>query len=361
MNGDSSRATAGMTCPAAGIDNRMVKSALGFRRALALAAWTYLLSVVAAWVFMRWAGDRYWVATLFLFGPRWLWLLPLAPLVPLASICQRRSLYPLLGAALVAFGPLTGFCVPWASSFAHGSPTIRVLTCNVKGRAYKNVRLDALIRQANPDIVALQGCWNESHVEWPEAWHVIRRGELIVASRFPLQEIGTHAPDDHVHAASHEDLLCCTVRMRKGDLRFATVHLQSPHFGIARVLDRNTGIRPSRSDRITAEIDARWKESAELYVRLANEFRPDIVVGDLNLPVESPIYRPYWSNWRNAFSMAGWGWGGSEWPQVAGGVRFGIRIDHILSNPGWWPRSCWLGPDVQSDHLPLLADLKSSK
>jgi endonuclease/exonuclease/phosphatase (EEP) superfamily protein YafD len=360
-NDDLRRAAAWNACPAAGMDKPAAKSALVVRCLLALAAWGYLFSVVAAWAFMRWAGDRCWVATLVLFGPRWLCLLPLAPLAPLAWFFHRRSLFPLLGAALVAIGPLGGFCLPWARFLTHGAPAIRVLTCNVKGRNHHNMRLEALIRQANPDIVALQGCWNEGPVQWPAAWHAVRRGELIVASRFPLQEIHATPADGSARAASHENLLGCIVRLPEGALRFATVHLQSPHVGIARVLDRSTGIRPSRSDRITAEIDARWKESEELSLRLAQECRPDIVVGDLNLPVDSPIYRTYWSKWWNAFSVAGWGWGGSEWPQNTAGIRFGVRIDHILSGPHWRPNQCWLGPDVQSDHLPLLADLEKSE
>ena len=36
---------------------------------------------------------------------------------------------------------------------------------------------------------------------------------------------------------------------------------------------------------------------------------------------------------------------------------FGVRIDHVLTGDGWRCRRCWVGPDVGSDHLPLLADL----
>ena len=328
-----------------------------FRLALAWAAWGYLLSVILFWAFMFWAGDRWWGATLVLFGPRWLCLLPLTLLVPLALIFRRRSLWPLLAAAVMALGPLGGFCIPWASFFAHGSPTIRVLTCNTKGRGDHNERLDALIRESNADIVALQGCWDEFHVQWPEAWHVLRHGELLVASRFPLQEVTATSHVRTGHSQPRENLLSCIVTLPEGELRFATVHLQSPHFGIARLLDRNTGIRPSRSDLITKEIDARWHESGEVTAQLAADGWPDVVVGDLNLPVESPIYRTYWSSWSDAFSAAGWGFGGTEWPQGTAGIRFGIRIDHILSSYRWRPKRCWLGPDVGSDHLPLVADL----
>jgi endonuclease/exonuclease/phosphatase (EEP) superfamily protein YafD len=236
---------------------------------------------------------------------------------------------------------------------------LRVLTCNVKDYGKTNERLETLIRQSNPDIVALQGCWNENYdLHWPASWHVVRHGELLVASRFPLQEF---AATSHARTGGDrpgENLLSCIAKLPEGELRFATVHLQSPHYGIARVLDRNTGIRPSRSGLIEEEINARWQESAEVAASLASDGRADVVVGDLNLPVESPIYRAYWSAWWDAFSVTGWGWGGTEWPAGTAGIRFGVRIDHILSSPRWQPRCCWLGPHIGSDHVPLMADLR---
>jgi endonuclease/exonuclease/phosphatase (EEP) superfamily protein YafD len=238
---------------------------------------------------------------------------------------------------------------------------LRVLTCNIKGHGDKNEQLDALIRQSQADIVALQGCWDEIRVQWPGAWHVVRSGELLVASRFPLQEVTATAHARTGFSQPRANLLSCTVSLPEGELRFATVHLQSPHYGISHVLDRKTGIRPSRSDLIAEEIAARWQESEEVAAQLAADGRPDIVVGDLNLPVESPIYRTFWSTWSDAFSAAGWGWGGTEWPHPVAGIRFGVRIDHVLSGPSWRPRRCWLGPDIGSDHLPLLADLCQSK
>jgi vancomycin resistance protein VanJ len=81
-----------------------------------------------------------------------------------------------------------------------------------------------------------------------------------------------------------------------------------------------------------------------------------VVAGDFNMPTDSAIYRECWSNLSNAFSKSGFGFGYTEWPTV-GGWRFGIRIDHILTGPRWRPQRCWVGPDVGSDHLPLLADV----
>ena len=84
--------------------------------------------------------------------------------------------------------------------------------------------------------------------------------------------------------------------------------------------------------------------------------KPLIVVGDFNTPPDSAIYRSFWSEYGNAFTRAGIGFGYTEWPEVRK-VPFGIRIDHVLMTPTWRPRRCWVGPDVGSDHLPVIADL----
>ena len=72
---------------------------------------------------------------------------------------RRRMLLPLAAAALLVFGPLMGFCLSWARLAAPSRPAIRVLTCNLKGHCNDNAALDDLIRDAAPDIVALQGCF----------------------------------------------------------------------------------------------------------------------------------------------------------------------------------------------------------
>jgi vancomycin resistance protein VanJ len=328
-----------------------------FRHLLACGSWAYLVGVIAVWLLIRLAGDRWWFATLLLFGPRWLILLPLAVLVPLALGFHRRSLLPLGLAAVLGVGPLMGFCLPWARLSGSGQPTVRVLTCNVKGQCQDNPRLNDLIQQAAPDIVALQGCWRQVRVAWPAGWHVCQQGELLVASRFPLREFTDTTPARTGDRDPPGKVLSCCIHLPEGELRFATVHMQSPHFGIARVLDRRVGIQPSRNDVLNAEMENRWQESQEVAQRLADEFRADVVVGDFNLPEESPIYRVCWGSYWNAFGTSGWGWGGTEWPTVPTHIPFGIRIDHILSDRGWRPQRCWVGSDVGADHLPLLADL----
>lgn len=80
-----------------------------------------------------------------------------------------------------------------------------------------------------------------------------------------------------------------------------------------------------------------------------------MIAGDFNLVVESAIYRRHWSRCRNAFSRVGRGFGYTRVLR-----RFSARIDHVLSCGSWDPVAVELGPDLGSDHLPLIADFQRS-
>ncbi len=81
-----------------------------------------------------------------------------------------------------------------------------------------------------------------------------------------------------------------------------------------------------------------------------------ILAGDFNLPTDSTIYREVWSGWTNAFSTTGFGFGYTVWTRATC-LSYGLRIDHVLTPSVIKPRRSWVGPNVGSDHLPLLADL----
>src|SRR6516164_2083941 len=78
-------------------------------RLLAWGCWLYLAIVLAAWVVLRVAADRWWPATLLMFGPRWLLAVPLGILVAGAVVVRRRLLGLLLPAGVVLAGPVMGF------------------------------------------------------------------------------------------------------------------------------------------------------------------------------------------------------------------------------------------------------------
>ena len=221
------------------------------------------------------------------------------------------------------------------------------MTCNMHYYKGDAGRLDELLDEVRPDIVALQEWpgWEESRVLGGGEWHVHESPVLFLASRFPIRqvtELGTESMDN-VGA-----VLRCEVEMPTGIVTFFSVHLASPREGLYNVVhDREEG-----ADDIEAGSALRWVQSEQLARTLEEVTGPLLLAGDLNTPPESAIFRRYWDRYTDAFDSAGWGWG-----YTFLGGRTAVRIDHILAGRGWRCERCRVGPDVGSPHRPVIADL----
>ena len=93
--------------------------------------WIYVAALLGTWTVITLGGDRWWLATVVLFGPRWICGLPLVILTP-AVLIRRRLLWAFLMATAIFLGPLMGFCIPWARLVTADKPALRVLSCNVQ-------------------------------------------------------------------------------------------------------------------------------------------------------------------------------------------------------------------------------------
>jgi endonuclease/exonuclease/phosphatase family metal-dependent hydrolase len=332
----------------------------GWRRVLSISfatfVWLYFVSLLAIWAVLYFYGDDWWLATIMLYGPRWVCGLPLLVLLPIATVWRRRLLIPLAVGTVIVVWPIMGLCLPWARITGMPTPTLRLLTCNLKGRCDDNAVLNDLIFDAAPDVVTLQGCNGNPRIRWPEGWHFVQKGELLVASRYPVREVTLLSGPRLGHVYPRPNVYYCLVSLPQGDAAFCSVHLPSPHYGLAEALDRHTVISPRGSRRIEEETEDRRRQ-AETAVEMANEIHvPLILAGDFNMTADSPTYRQTWAVYGNAFSRSGFGFGHTERP-FKHGSPFGIRIDHVLYGPDWQACRCWVGPELGSDHLPVIADL----
>ena len=193
-----------------------------------------------------------------------------------------------------------------------------------------------------PDIVALQGCWGEVRIRWPAGWHVCQVADFVVASRYPVLHQGADHRWSLPGHGPHMDMFHCTVEVAGQDIDFCSVHLVSPHRRTGGGSRSEDVLRPSDGPTLDAEIEQRRLESEDAHRWAGNLASPPILAGDFNMPVDSTIYRRYWAEFRNAFSDAGLGFGYTEWPRIRGRL-FGVRIDHVLTGPGWRCRRCWVG------------------
>ncbi|HYG76482.1 MAG TPA: endonuclease/exonuclease/phosphatase family protein [Planctomycetota bacterium] len=91
-------------------------------------------------------------------------------------------------------------------------------------------------------------------------------------------------------------------------------------------------------------------EMAEMISRMTGAV---VLAGDLNMTSDSPVFRALCSNANLRDSRQGFGVQGS-WPL---GLPTKIAIDHCLVSPHVKIHNRRLGPDVNSDHYPVIVDL----
>ncbi len=326
-------------------------------RLVGWAAWLYVAGVVAVWGLLL-GGDRWWFPTVILFSPRWLYALPLAPLVPAALLWRPKMLWPLTVAGLIAVWPIMGLCLPWGRLAAGGESgaAFRVLTCNVQHQNVDATALAELVAQTQPDVIALQECVPAYPTDWLADWNVRRAGNLLIASRHPIRDVEWHLRSYPPSRWPGTHALRCVIETPQGPVPFCNLHLHSPRAGLEEVLDGQTVVNFRNGHELQQHIEIRRRESEELTAWLEDAGDLLVLAGDFNMPTDGAIYRRRWAAYTNAFSSVGFGYGYTKWSQKRW-FRYGLRIDHVLIGPEWTVESCWVGSDVGSDHLPLLADV----
>ncbi|HEV2148552.1 MAG TPA: endonuclease/exonuclease/phosphatase family protein [Longimicrobiaceae bacterium] len=320
---------------------------------LVWAAWGYLAAVVLLWAVLWTLGDRWWPATVYLFGPRWVVLLPLVLLVPAAAVFRRALLLPLLAAALVMVFPVMGMRTGWRS-WGAAEPTgqtLRVVSANLAGDPWAAERLIGLVGEWRADVVAAQECSEKVAEAFGRVpgWEHRRDGQLCLFSRHPVRavEVMDRSRFEGVREAGIGGTSAAaryTIEVAGRPVELVNVHLETPRRGLSGLFRNDAGrMGPNTLSRqIESNQVARW----------AAQRGAQIVAGDFNMPVESRIYRESWGGYRNAFSHAGRGLG---FTRDNGWIR--VRIDHVLAGPGWRVDLAFVGPDVGSDHWPVVADL----
>jgi len=313
---------------------------------IALLSWIYAVQIIAAWFFLRFGGDRSWLGTIAIFSPRWVVLLPLVALVPLALAFNRRCIWILAIASTGAIFWVMGLCLPWRTLFAPRSsaPAIRVLTCNVHGQSLRSRELAGLVAAVHPDIIVLQE-WSppyESPVFGEGDWNVINIGQQCLATRFHI---------DTAKVLPNGSAVQYTLETSAGRINLFSVHLSSPHPPLFAFLH---GMPSGKAD-LEKNIIDREAQSRELDRITRGISGPILIAGDFNLCPDSPIFRGNFGKFSDAFDAAGFGFGWTyrvKWTSV--------RIDHILSGSQWICRDSWVGNDVGSPHRPLIADFSTS-
>ncbi|MDB4915570.1 MAG: putative rane protein [Gemmatimonadetes bacterium] len=321
-------------------------------------AWLYFIAVCVVCAVMWTYGDTWWVGTVLLFIGRWIFLVPGGILAVAALFLHRKSLIPLLGAALITVGPIMGFRAGWQRMLSHPAGMhVRIVTLNIEGGDRNWVLLSEYLERWKPDVLALQECGEALRSELKElkGWYTHSANDQCLVSHFPITDssVMNRRTLERIHGDTEEGIggagyvVRYTLQTPRGPINLTNLHLETPRKGLEDLLG---GWLQSERLQQNTELRAIEAQLARQWVNVGKA--PTLVVGDFNTPVESQIFRTAWGDMTDAFSRVGYGLGMTK---RNGWIR--ARIDHVLSGPGWYADRVTLGDDVGSDHLPLIVDL----
>jgi endonuclease/exonuclease/phosphatase (EEP) superfamily protein YafD len=315
-----------------------------------VAAWAYLAVIVVSVVLLWGFGDRWWFATLLLYAPRWPAALPLLVLVPAGLAWDRRGFWITGVAAFLAIGPLIGVrargLLPRRGAAAI---PLRVVTANVQGGG--SVNLDRLLA-LEPDVLLIQECrpaFAESLTAIP-GYHADPAPYACLLTKFPILQKERLDPAGRWAVGGALNVHRYELAGPDGPLHVVNLHLATPRSGLEDAVRLRFWLAAQPIEETIVIRDAESRQARSF----ANRSGETVIVGgDFNLPVESAIYRRHWGDLNNAFSASGVGAGFTKRTRV-----LLSRIDHILVHPGAWAvQRAYLGPDIGSDHLPLVTEL----
>lgn len=292
-------------------------------------------------------ASLWWIALLNAFA--FYTFTPLFILLPIVALCRQwRPMVRLGLLALLAvfwFGP---FFQPAADREPSDGQVLTVVTFNLHANA--NGELDdveAWLRETDADIVVLQEI--PSKYEWdgmvalndlyPEQqpFHI----SSMIMSRFPFE-----LNDDFVGFAR------ASVDVEGQEVIVYPVHLRDPfpprnaRFGITEgplrfLLTYDEVPRNEQIDWLLEEVTA--------------QTLPYIVAGDLNMSQHSIIYSSLAVEMTDAFRETGVGLG-ATWPTNPLGPV--LRLDYVWVSDDFYVLHADRGPDLGSDHLPVIAEIE---
>jgi exonuclease III len=317
------------------------------RRPIVWIAVLAFAATVGVWAFLYFGGDSIPLATLLLFGPRWIAALPLLILVPLAGYARSYWVAALtLLAGLIVAGPITGGSVAVDRWFGTERPAlmrVRVVSWNMGGKK-AGPEFKRFLEPGVPTILFVQESGLTADA-MPSGWKLIGEGGNRIATQLPVR-FDARREFGRVGGSGRLDRY--VLETPDGEFVLVNLHLPTPRPGIE-VAIASKGRDLSELRRM---IEVRREASQVARDWVGERSDSTIVAGDFNMPVESRIYRDHWASFRNAFNEAGMGWGTTKQTRW-----HGVRIDHILYTSSWRCLKAWVGPSMGSDHRPMIAEL----
>ncbi len=263
------------------------------------------------------------------------------------ALWRRRylALMVALGLALANLATIWPYVFAAPPAIAADGPVLKVATANLRGQNVDVEALRAFLAGVDADIVVLtelageQGAaYDAVRQRFPERLHTPgprhQPFALLVLGRETLQDASLHYPfgDDYPIAEWRR----CVGADGSSCVTIVALHPPYPGPEFHGMRDRMIGF------------------AAERVRRAALAGEQAIVIGDLNTTPWSPAF-DLLTGLGLRDSGLGQGWR-PTWPTALGWA--GIPIDHVMVSPKIEVRRHALGPDLGSDHRPLLVELR---
>lgn len=256
-----------------------------------------------------------------------------------AALRLRRTAAAVFALALVQLAPVLPYLVPSPRPELGEAPRLRVLQLNVLTVNRRHGAVERLVRETRPDLLALLEVnrrWLEAlsdlHAHYPHRIASPREDNFGIAllSRYPLEDLRLlPLPDARMEMVAGRLVLGAEP---------VTIVFAHPV--------------PPASAAWAALRDRQLDALARLVKRTGTG--QTLLLGDLNTTPWSPVHARFEraTGLRNGARGIGLF---PTWP--AGFAPLRIPIDHVLVSTGLRVASLELGPEVGSDHLPLLAEI----
>jgi endonuclease/exonuclease/phosphatase (EEP) superfamily protein YafD len=296
-------------------------------------------------------GGLAWPLELFAnFHPQWA---ALSLVLLLAALLLRHRPLIVVNAVLLAANivPLAPHLMSYVRDPAPveaTGPTLRLLSLNMHVLATDDGKFQALVAAEQPDVILLtEAPFDLEQRMAPLAalypYRIPPRDKLMhevaVYSRWPIAGIETNRSAHPALPVSAIDL-CPPSGARGACLRVVTLHAMTPFGAGAAIRERQFNIA----------------------ARLATmQLGPAVIIGDMNLTPWSPTFARLIdsAHLRDTSRLRGLQptWQSSRLPAGIAPL-FALSIDQALVSEDIAPRANRIGPDVGSDHRPMIVDLQ---
>lgn len=314
----------------------------------------YLAVLGILWASPWWPSRLWWLATLFQMAPLWALYFPVGFLFITGLLVKgKRAIVINILSSIVLFFGIMGFNVSF-SMLGQGNvkarDSLRIMTCSLG----TNVNLSSLsefIAETQPDIIALQDVHTKEQTALkrildPDKWNLTFQKDLGLASRLEIRNVDVN--NRRIFSRYGGLVTKYELEGAGGRINFFNVHLESPRKGLEAIIKKGLGglleiIRIRKLQEEESIIVSQWIKS----------HRQVLIAGDFNMRETNPAYKKYWSMFSDAFLKTGLGFGYTYYTRW-----HGIRIDRLLCGDDWRVIHSEVGPDIGSDHRPVVADVE---